>query len=84
MAVQHSDDEIIRDGYDYNDAIIDAADEVLDMGRLHGCEGERELVRFTARLLSKVLAKDADEVREDISFMVDFKHDRRREQRGDR
>ena len=34
------DQNIIRDGYGYAEAIIDAADEVLDMGRFHKCEGE--------------------------------------------
>ena len=67
----------IRDGYGYDEAVIDAADEVLDMGRLHNCEGERELVRFTARVLAKVFDLDANEVCDDLSDMVALKYDQR-------
>lgn len=69
------DENIIRDGYGYAEAIIDAADEVLDMGRLHNCEGERELVRFTARVLAKVFDLDTNEVCDDLSDMVALKYD---------
>lgn len=76
------DQNIIRDGYGYAEAIIDAADEVLDMGRFHKCEGERKLVGFTARVLAKVFDLDANEVCDDLSDMVDLKYDQRNVWRG--
>lgn len=76
------DENIIRDGYGYAEAVIDAADEVLDMGRLHDCEGERELIGLTSRVLAKVFDLDAGEVRDDLSDMVALRYYQRNARSG--
>lgn len=65
------DENTIRDGYGYAEAVADAADEVLWASK--GDEALRgEYIRLAARIVADIFNERPIEVRSDITDMADL------------